>query len=79
MGIWGKTEMSKAFKTMVRCSRCGQEWSRDPALEVPCPVCLAKTGQKCRRPSGYTGNFVEIHAERDVLAMKEVPGYGLCP
>jgi hypothetical protein len=54
----------------VRCSRCGQEWPRDPALEVPCPTCLAPVGQRCRRPGGYTGNFVGVHAARDQAAMQ---------
>ncbi|MBN1661926.1 MAG: hypothetical protein JXA93_26265 [Anaerolineae bacterium] len=54
----------------VRCCLCGQEWPRDPALEVPCPTCLAKIGQACRRPSGYTGNFTGVHAARDQAAMQ---------
>ena len=54
----------------VRCSQCGQEWPRDPALEVACPTCLAGVGQRCRRPGGYTGNFVGVHASRDRAAMQ---------
>lgn len=54
----------------VRCSLCGQEWPRDPALEIACPTCLAGVGQPCRRPGGYTGNFVGVHASRDRAAMQ---------
>jgi len=36
----------------VSCSNCGGIWARDPALEVPCPVCNANVGERCRRPSG---------------------------
>lgn len=72
---------------MIRCESCGQEWPRDPALEVECPVCHAKPGQKCRvpRPSEYVHSaaFAGLppwgHNERDILAMKVVPGYGRCP
>lgn len=71
----------------VRCGRCDQEWSRDPALEVECPVCHAQPGQKCRvyRPSEYvhSAKFAGLppwgHNERDILAMQVVPGYGRCP
>lgn len=51
----------------VRCNRCGQEWPRDPALEVPCPTCRAAAGQKCRRPSGHACG---IHVERDQAALE---------
>jgi hypothetical protein len=58
----------------VSCSACGQEWPRDPALEVECPKCQAKAGHYCRarRPSGHTANFGNktlIHPSRDQLAM----------
>ena len=58
----------------VACSACGQEWERDPALEVACPKCEAKVGNYCRirRPSGHTANFgakTLIHPARDQLAM----------
>jgi hypothetical protein len=58
----------------VSCSLCGQEWPRDPALEVECPKCHAKVGHYCivRRPSGHTANFGQkdlIHPQRDQLAM----------
>jgi hypothetical protein len=50
----------------ARCNRCGQEWPRDPALEVPCPACHAAAGRKCRRPSGHA---CDIHVERDQAAL----------
>lgn len=53
----------------VRCLHCGQEWPRDPALEVPCPTGRAPVGAGCRRPSGHGGNFVGIHADRDRAAL----------
>jgi hypothetical protein len=37
----------------VSCQHCGETWRRDPALEVPCPSCLAPIGRACRRPSGH--------------------------
>lgn len=72
---------------MVQCSNCGQQWARDPALEVACPKCRAAIGSQCvaLRPSGYrhSAAFARIengvHDERDLLAMEEVPGYGRCP
>ena len=65
--------------TPVRCTNCGQEWPRDPALEVPCPVCRAGIGQICRRPSGHRVFGGAFHPDRDRLAMMEVAGYGKCP
>lgn len=50
----------------VSCSTCGEEWPRDPALEVPCPTCHAPVGVKCRRPSGHG---CVLHASRDQAAM----------
>jgi DNA-directed RNA polymerase subunit RPC12/RpoP len=50
----------------VACSQCGEEWPRDPALEVPCPTCHARVGVKCRRPSGHP---CELHASRDQAAI----------
>lgn len=50
----------------VTCSNCGEEWPRDPALEVPCPTCHAPVGVKCRGPSGHP---CELHASRDRAAM----------
>lgn len=52
----------------VRCSKCGETWPRDPALEVPCPQCGAKVGVQCRRPSGHNvpGG---VHASRDRAAV----------
>ena len=57
----------------VSCSACGQEWPRDPALEVNCPSCCAKVGHYCSepRPSGYRVRFgaALIHPAREQLAM----------
>jgi hypothetical protein len=58
----------------VACSACGEQWPRDPALEVECPKCEAQVGNYCRvrRPSGHTANFGNktlIHPARDQLAM----------
>ena len=50
----------------ARCNTCGQEWPRDPALEVACPDCHARVGSDCRRPSGHA---CVIHAARDRLAI----------
>jgi hypothetical protein len=50
----------------VTCRHCGQTWPRDPALEVPCPQCLAPIGVKCRRPSGHG---CDLHHSRDQAAM----------
>ena len=63
----------------ISCSICGQTWARDPALEVPCPVCNADVGERCRRPSGHTVWGGQPHPERDRLAMQTLPGYGQCP
>jgi len=48
------------------CNACGQEWPRDPALEVECPDCRAGIGSACRRPSGHA---CAVHGGRDRLAM----------
>ena len=62
------------------CSKpgCDVEWDRDPALEVECPDCKAPIGSGCRRPSGHGGNFVDLHAARD-LAADAAGAYGVCP
>ena len=70
----------------VTCDGCGQTWPRDPALEVPCPVCGAAVGRACTElhPSGHrlSAAFAHLppwgHDERDRLAMERVPGYGRC-
>ena len=59
----------------VRCNACGQEWPRDPALEVESPECRAATGAHCRRPSGQ---HCAVHAARDRLAMQRV-FFAPCP
>lgn len=64
---------------MVSCSNCGQQWPRDPALEVRCPTCNATVGVKCKRPSGHGVWGGQPHDERDRLAMEKVKGYGRCP
>lgn len=53
----------------VQCRNCGEEWPRDPALEVPCPVCRARVGAKCKRPSQHGVWGGQPHAERDQAAM----------
>ena len=60
----------------VTCRNCGQEWERDPAVEVACPTCTAEVGQNCQRPSGHP---CRIHAERDRRALEEVCDYSVCP
>ena len=57
---------------------CAMAWPRDPALEVPCPDCAAPIGAGCRRPSGHSGRFVDLHASRD-LAADAAGAYGSCP
>lgn len=57
---------------------CNRSWPRDPVLEVACPDCRAPIGVGCRRPSGHSGPFVELHAARDILADGE-GRYGACP
>ena len=64
---------------IVTCSRCGQEWPRDPALEVACPSCPALIGKRCKRGSGHNVWGNQPHASRDRLAMergfmKKCPG-----
>lgn len=54
----------------VKCHRCGQEWPRDPALEVKCPQCNAGVGVRCRRPSGHYLMGCQVHASRDRLALE---------
>lgn len=57
---------------------CRKTWPRDPALEVCCPTCAAARGQRCRRPSGHTLPFGDVHAARDLLAAGQ-GHYGHCP
>jgi hypothetical protein len=54
---------------VVTCRRSGEQWPRDPALEVPCPQCGAAIGKPCKRPSqhGVWGN--QPHASRDQAAL----------
>lgn len=62
---------------VCRTNGCGLTWPRDPVLEVPCPTCKAPVGVGCKRPSGHSGPFVELHADRDLLADREGK-YGPC-
>jgi len=52
----------------VICSFCGDQWPRDPALEVRCPSCDRGPGRRCVRPSGHE---CDVHAERDRLALEQ--------
>lgn len=61
----------------VSCRQCGQAWPRDPVLEVACPDCGAKVGQRCRRPSGHNV-WGAAHADRRRRAAEEIPGYAVC-
>lgn len=65
----------------VYCQKpgCGRSWSRDPALEVPCPDCRVGIGVNCRRPSGHC-NFgkCNVHSSRDLRA-DALGHYGTCP
>lgn len=72
--------MAHIVKDGVLCQKpgCRMSWHRDPVLEVVCPDCRAPVGVGCRRPSGHSGPFVELHASRDILADREGK-YGPCP
>lgn len=64
----------------AHCNRtgCPSTWPRDPVLEVACPDCGAAVGVRCRRPSGHSGGFTDLHAARDLLA-DALGAYGPCP
>lgn len=53
---------------IVACKACGAEWPSDPALQVACPKCQARSGERCTgcRPHGYS-----CHIGRDLRAMRE--------
>ena len=57
------------------CLACGQEWPRDPRLEVEYPACHAHIGNPCTflRPSGHrvTAAFAgaQPHVEREEAAV----------
>ena len=72
--------MAHAVKGTAFCQKpgCGKAWPVDPVLTVQCPDCKAAPGVGCRRPSGWSGPFVEFHASRDLLADREGK-YGPCP
>lgn len=72
--------MAHIVKGEAVCQKlgCTMSWPRDPVLEVACPDCRAAIGVRCRRPSGHSGPFVELHASRDILADREGK-YGPCP
>lgn len=61
-----------------RKAGCEKTWSRDPCLEVDCPKCVASVDQRCHRPSGWSGPFVDYHRDRDLLALRK-GAYGECP
>lgn len=54
-------------KNPVRCEGCGQEWPRDPALEVACPTCHVRVGAWCKSPSGHKA--MHLHRERMQAAL----------
>lgn len=66
---------SRPFKTCL----CAPS---QPCVACPlihsCPGCRATVAQRCRRPSGHTGNFVMTHEPRlllsDVDAIAKDPG-----
>ncbi len=72
--------MAHIVKGEAFCQKpgCHRSWPRDPVLEVACPDCRARVGVGCRRPSGHSGPFVELHVARDILADRE-GRYGACP
>ena len=72
--------MAFIVKGRASCDRpgCGASWPRDPVLDVACPDCKAAIGVRCRRPSGHSGPFTELHNARDILA-DTVGAYGTCP
>ena len=72
--------MAFIAKGAAHCANpgCGRVWARDPVLEVCCPDCNAAIGVRCKRPSGHSGPFVELHARRDILA-DQSGAYGPCP
>lgn len=59
--------MPQKVNAPVECNLCGQKWPRDPAYEVPCPICRAPAGKPCMRPSEHVA--WSIHPERDRAAM----------
>lgn len=72
--------MAHIVKGQAFCQKpgCANSWPRDPVLDVACPDCKVPVGAGCRRPSGHSGPFVELHAARDILADREGK-YGPCP
>lgn len=72
--------MAFIIKGPAACNKpgCDMSWDVDPVLLVPCPNCHAPVGTRCRRPSGHSGPFVELHAARDLFADREGK-YGPCP
>ena len=53
----------------VFCHDCGEEWARDPALEVACPACHARVGVWCKNPSGHKA--MHLHQARMQRAFDE--------
>ena len=80
--------MKKPEPVACAVEGCGKTWSRDPVLEVKCPVavCQAAVGHECTvmKPSGHrlNKNFAHLppwgHNERELLADRE-GHYGECP
>lgn len=60
--------MAQKVNQPVSCTLCGEEYPRDPAYEVACPVCHAAAGKPCMRPSEHTA--WSIHPERDGEALR---------
>lgn len=52
-----------------QCRACGRHFPEDPVMAVECPTCPAEPGEKCRRPSGWSGPFTHPHASRDRMAI----------
>lgn len=57
------------YSQAVTCA-CGDKFPRHPAMEVPCPSCRAKIGQRCVRPSEHG---CEFHSERKKAAFDAHP------
>jgi len=61
--------MAKKKQDVYQCERCGQTWPVHPFSLVPCPICHAKVGQRCLRPSDHSGPFVGYHVAREQAAI----------
>ena len=69
-GAWSSS------RAPVTCQFCGEQWDRDPSLEVSCPQCKVRIGAWCKSPSGHKAMRLHVAREHAAIAAGKLH---ICP